>query len=131
MFSVLCTDAVCCVFIHSRNTRNLLFLSNRSTLCNLSTFQYHFKPSRLCLRVAIAIRNYPTELHTQTQIRFSVCSLSHIPLFSLLALPANILWLTVWTGFVRTFDCDCHMFKTAASLNIQTIKSVNCALFFL
>ena len=95
-------------------------------LCILSTFQYHFQPTRrLYLRASISIRNYPTKLHIQIQIRISFRSLSHIPLVSTLPVTTNILCLTLRTGCVSTVSSYCHPFKSTSSLNISSRNSVD------
>ena len=66
---------------------------------NFSSSQFLFRPPRLYLRSAISMQNYPTELHNQTQNPIFLCSLSHIPLFSPLPVPANILSPIVWPVF--------------------------------
>ena len=110
---------------HDRSTDTLCFqVHGLPIIC--THFSIIFSPPRLCGRAAISIRNYPTKLHTQNQIHISVCSLSHIPFVGL------FLYLQTFsgcvTGFVRTFDSDCH---TSSALNISINKSVAFALFFL
>lgn len=93
-------------------------------------FNIIFNPPKLCLGAAISIRNYTTNLHTETQIRIFVCSLSPIPLLSTSRNYKHSQSHRV-TRFLRTFDYYCRTFKTASTLNTSTSKSVEFAVFSL
>ena len=89
-------------------------------------FNTIFSPSRLRLRVAISIRNHPTKLHTQTQIRIPVCSLSHIPLFPPLPVPANILFLICAQIFKDFWFWSPHVQNCSFFKNISQSSCIFC-----
>ena len=60
--------------------RHFVFLSNWAAFVICQPFNIIVRPATLCLRSAISMRNYFTNLQTQTQVRIFVCSLLHIPL---------------------------------------------------
>ena len=62
--------------------RQFVFLCTWAPFVIYVAFNIIFSPRGLYLRAAISMRNYPTELHAQTQIHISVCSLPHISLLS-------------------------------------------------
>jgi hypothetical protein len=69
-----------------------------------------------CLRAAIYIRKNPTKLHTQNQIRISICSLSHFTdvyllpyLQTSLSYRADRICKNIW--FWLPFDQNCFFFK--------------------
>ena len=77
--------------------RQFVFVSTWALFVISQPFSIIFSTPRLCLRAALSVRNYPTRLHTQDQIRISANFLPNIPLISTIPVPTNILCLTVLT----------------------------------
>ena len=76
----------------------LVFLSTLGSICNHSPFLYHFQHTQITSQGVHFDQKLPQKTaHSDPNLNFLLLPVAH-PLVSLLPVPADLLWLTVWPG---------------------------------